>query len=322
MATAASFITPQVVDLRRVSSVSLGPVLEEQKTMWLQELGWDFTPSMAAIVSLVDQRELAGFALRFGNGVVGYCYYIVEDRKGIIGDLHVLEAYRTVENENLIIEAALRELMRMDGIRRVEAQLMNLADPIHRIYPFSDFNRNFQRQVMELAIAADRPYHQDNRGFPANIVPWHERMMEDAGDLMARAYANHVDSRINDQYRSAPIARRFLQNIVDQPGCGTFAAGASFGAYGSESRRMEGMSLASLVGPGMGHITQICVSPEARGKRLGYRLLESSLASLQRIGCRRVSLSVTSWNQDAVALYTRMGFVRKRVFNAAVWEGW
>ncbi len=318
---ASSFLAPQVVDLRRVSSLSLSPVLEDQKQFWLRELGWDFTPSMTAIVNLVDQRDLAGFALRYDNIVVGYCYYIIEDRKGIIGDLHFLEPYRSVENENLIIEASLRDLMRMEGIRRIEAQLMSLTSPFQREYPRPEFNQSYQREVMEALLASDRPYRHDNLGYPASIVPWHERMMDDAGVLMARAYAEHVDSRINDQYRSPAVAKRFLQNIVEHPGCGTFAAMASYVAYGSATRRMEGMCLASLVGPGGGHITQICVSHEARGQRLGYRLLESSMASLQRVGCNRVSLSVTSWNREAIALYSRMGFERKRSFTAAIWEG-
>ena len=68
-------------------------------------------------------------------------------------------------------------------------------------------------------------------------------------------------------------------------------------------------------------LTTGCVSHEARGKRLGFRLLESSLHHLQRLGCRRASLSVTTWNREAMALYTGMGFERKRAFTATVWEG-
>lgn len=319
---ATSFLAPQVVDLRRVSSLSLGPVLEDQKQFWLSELGWDFIPSMSAIVSLVDQHDLAGFALRFGSVVVGYCYIILEGRKGIIGDLHLLEAYRTVENENLLIEASLVELMRMPGVRRVEAQLLSLTMPFQRVYPRAEYSQTFQREVLEMEIpAAWRGRTVDEDGYAAMILPWYDRMLDDAGALMARAYAGHIDSRINDQYRNAASARRFLQTIIEHPGCGTFAPHSSYVAYGSESRKMEGMSLASVVGPAGGHITQICVSEEARGQRLGYRLLMHSLLSLRRAGCSRASLSVTSSNREAIRLYSQVGFTRKRTFTAAVWEG-
>jgi ribosomal protein S18 acetylase RimI-like enzyme len=319
---ATLFRAPQVLDLRRVTSLSLGPVLEDQKQFWWTELGWDFTPSMTAIVSLVDQHDLAGFALRYEGLVVGYCYLILEDRKGIIGDLHLLQSHRTVDNENLLLEAALVELMRMPGVRRVEAQLLSLTMPFQRVYPRAEYNQNFQREVLEMDVPASwREIAVDNVGYEARILPWHERMLDDAGSLMARAYAGHIDSRINDQYRNAAVAKRFLQTIIEHPGCGTFASHASYVAYGNDSKRMEGMSLASLVGPGAGHITQICVSPEARGQRLGYRLLMSSLASLRRAGCGRASLSVTSSNREAIRLYSRVGFTRKRTFTAAIWEG-
>jgi len=323
MATVAnSFITPQVVDLRRgVTSLSLRPVLEDQKRFWLRELGWDFTPSMNAIAGLVEQRDLAGFALRYGNVVVGYSYYIIEDRKGIIGDLHLLEPFRNVDNESLLMEASLRDLMSIEGIRRIEAQLMSLTDPFQRQYPLPEFNQNYQREVMEAPLPTRFDLTPRDSTPGAAILSWNQNMMEEAGDLMARSYAGHIDSRINDQYRSASVARRFLQSIVEHPGCGSFAESASYVAFGTASRRMEGMSLASLVGPGGGHITQICVSPEARRNRVGYRLLESSMASLMRLGCNRVSLSVTSWNREAISLYEQMGFVRRRSFTAAIWEG-
>lgn len=315
----------EVVDLRRISALALGPVLEDQKRLWLRELGWDFTPSMAAIVALVDEAQLFGYALRYRHVVVGYCYYIMEERKGIIGDLHLLEPFRNVDNENLLIGASIREMMRAGVARRVESQLMWLTSPFDRTYPFAEFGRSFQREVMEVALGPDdEPYPElaAAEGDPV-VLAWHNQMVEDAGGLLARAYAGHVDSRVNDQYRTGAIAARFLQNIVDHPGCGTFAHHASYAAYAPAgmARRMEGVSLASVVGAGAGHITQICVAPDWRGKGLGYRLLRASLESVRKSGCRRVSLSVTTVNEPARALYARMGFERKRLFPACIWEG-
>ena len=87
------------------------------------------------------------------------------------------------------------------------------------------------------------------RKLPASIsiVPWTEAWQEATGRLIAGAYQNHIDSQINDQYRSAIGARRFLTNIVQYPGCGAFFAPASFAAIADGT--LCGVSLAILVSP-------------------------------------------------------------------------
>jgi ribosomal protein S18 acetylase RimI-like enzyme len=82
-----------------------------------------------------------------------------------------------------------------------------------------------------------------------------------------------------------------------------------------------GISLASVVARECGHITQICVSGSVRGTGIGYELLRRSLTTLRDIGCRSASLTVTAANDDAVALYERVGFHTARRFSAYVWEG-
>jgi ribosomal protein S18 acetylase RimI-like enzyme len=54
---------------------------------------------------------------------------------------------------------------------------------------------------------------------------------------------------------------------------------------------------------------------------VGYELLRQSLLTLRDHGCRRVSLTVTAANRDAVDLYERIGFRTLRRFSAYVWEG-
>jgi ribosomal protein S18 acetylase RimI-like enzyme len=81
------------------------------------------------------------------------------------------------------------------------------------------------------------------------------------------------------------------------------------------------VSLASLVAPDCGHITQICVAPEVQGTGVGYELLRQSLTTLRDVRCRAASLTVTAANTQAVALYERVGFETIRRFSAFVWEG-
>jgi ribosomal protein S18 acetylase RimI-like enzyme len=139
--------------------------------------------------------------------------------------------------------------------------------------------------------------------------------------LIASAYQGHIDSQINDQYRSPAGARRFLLNIIQYPGCGSFFQPASFVAMELGTGKLCGMSLSSLVNADVGHITQVCVSHAMRGTGVGYELIRRSLESLALHGCRKASLTVTAANTSAIMLYERMGFRQTRNFSAIVWEG-
>jgi ribosomal protein S18 acetylase RimI-like enzyme len=152
------------------------------------------------------------------------------------------------------------------------------------------------------------------------VEKWHDYYSDAAAHLIAAAYDGHIDSRINDQYRSPAGARRFLHNIVQYPGCGTFFRPASFAAFDALSGKMIGASLASIVAPDVGHITQICVTPSVRGTGAGHELLRQSLTTLREMGCHSASLTVTAANDDAVRLYERVGFQTVRQFSAYVWE--
>jgi ribosomal protein S18 acetylase RimI-like enzyme len=83
---------------------------------------------------------------------------------------------------------------------------------------------------------------------------------------------------------------------------------------------LNGLCLASLVAPEVGHITQICVSRERQGTGAGYEMLRRSMTALADQGCRSVSLTVTASNTNAVRLYERVGFSTRKTFAAYVWQ--
>ena len=309
-----------VVDLRKVSAADLTPLLEEETGVWQRALDWDFEPSAELVRRFVDMQALSGFALLEGGRVIGYCYYIREEKKGLIGDLYVRERDRSVEREHALIEATLESLWRSSGVHRVEAQLLLLDSPLARKVPFASWFRSFPRRFLE-APSAQAATLTEHSPPGVSITPWTEARQDDSARLVAAAYRGHVDSDINDQYRSPSGARRFLNNIVQYPGCGTFFAPASYAATDAKGA-LCGMSLASLVSDTTGHITQICVTPAQRGKGVGYALLRRSMLALAAHGCHTVGLTVTSTNTGAIRLYEQMGFVDRREFAAYVWDAW
>jgi ribosomal protein S18 acetylase RimI-like enzyme len=308
---------PEMVDLRRVSSHDLEPLLEEETAAWRDELDWDFAKSAELVRRFVDMRALNGAALMEDGDAAGYAYYVVEDSKALIGDLYVRSAVRTVERENALLERALEGIKTHASVNRVEAQIMMLHRAADRPIPghATAYDRNFMRLEMGRAALAE-----GNVRRLCYIEKWSGLYQDAAAHLIASAYAGHSDSDINDQYRTAAGARRFLHNIVHYPGCGQFCPLASYAAFEAASGRLSGISLASMVTEGCGHITQLCVSAAARGTGIGHELLRQSLTALRGMGLRAVTLTVTSSNHDAIRLYERIGFRTVKQFSAFVWE--
>jgi len=310
----------EIVDLRHLRARDLEPLLEEETAVWRDELDWDFSKSADLVRRFVDMRALSGAALLEDGEPAGYVYYVIEENKALIGDLYVRRALRTSQREDALLGRALEGIAANPAAQRVESQIMTLyrapGNPLPGPGAGVAFERNFMRVELRAASLGEGRVRR-----LCYIEKWSSLYQDGAARLIADAYAGHVDSGINDQYRSPAGARRFLRNIVLYPGCGQFCDQASYAAFEAAGGRMCGISLASMVAPECGHITQICVSPGARGTGIGHELLRQSLLALRGLGCRAVSLTVTSSNRDAVALYERVGFRTIRRFSAFVWEG-
>jgi ribosomal protein S18 acetylase RimI-like enzyme len=61
-----------------------------------------------------------------------------------------------------------------------------------------------------------------------------------------------------------------------------------------------------------GRLYAIAVHPLARGKHLGRRLAEHTLAALASLGIERTYLEVRSDNESAIVLYRKLGFQQHR----------
>lgn len=310
----------ELTDLRFLRSSALSEVLEAEVRAWRDRFQWDFHASADLVRRFIDQRVLNGYALVDGEHVIGYCYCVGDDPKGLIGDLFVLEPYRTPQAENRLLSAAVDLLMHAPGIHRIETQLMMMDSRPWTDTPGQTYLKTHIRQFMavELGSMALLPPRRFN-----TIVfePWNDRHQDAAASVIASSYRGHVDADINDQYRTVSGARRFLFNIIQYPGCGTFERNASVVAIDRVSGEVVGVSLASSVARDAGHITQICAAPQVRGLGVGYEMLRQSMAAFERMNYRRCSLTVTAANANAVALYEHTGFRAVHRFPALVWDG-
>src|SRR5204863_1643695 len=112
------------------------------------------------------------------------------------------------------------------------------------------------------------------------IRRWTEQDYQHSASVITAAYRSHVDSEINDQYRSLSGSLRFLNNIIRFPGCGTFDSESSFVAIHKRARSLIGLILCSKVRADVGHVTQVCVLPEYRSLGIGELLLEATAQNL------------------------------------------
>jgi ribosomal protein S18 acetylase RimI-like enzyme len=317
---ASKLPSADLLDLRDLCSSDLTDLLQEEIVVWRDLLDWDFHASAELVRRFVDQRALSGYALADRGEVFGYSYFVQDEHKGLIGDLYVRRARRTAEQERRLLAAVVEALMRAPYMSRIETQLMMLG-PGHESLPASRFARSYERNFMAVNLdvaAALRP------AAPAGGVYfalWEDRHQESVAHLIPESYRGHIDSRINDQYDTVSGARRFLYNIIQYPGCGSFFRPASLVALDRMSGKLCGLSLSSMVAQDVGHITQICVAESHRGMGLGYELLRQSLTAMKKAALRSATLTVTAANRGAVSLYERMGFETIRKFRAFVWEG-
>src|SRR6202171_3760410 len=325
----------EILDLRHFSSADLRPLLEDEIAMWGRTLSWDYATSAEMILRYMDAKILPGYAAIERGSIFGYSFFVYEQSKSVIGDLYVRDSARDSvrdgargpnphEVEERLLTHVIETLQQSPGIHRVEAQLLahhtgEVSRPFlqrgstrhPRVFINFDIDKHPQASLPTLPPLPPQ----------FEIRPWSEQEYQSAAALITAAYRGHVDSEINDQYRTLTGSLRFLNNIVRFPGCGAFDPKASFVVFERRTHTLVGLILCSQVRPDVGHITQVCVLPEHRSSGLGEALMAATAKNLRERHFRAISLTVTEANARAIALYKRIGFASNRVFDAFVWEG-
>ena len=320
----ASALQLEILDLRHFSAANLRPLLDSEARVWSQRLEWDYRPSANLLLQYLDSRVLPGYVAVENGRVSGYVFCVYEEHKAVIGDVFALlpqnNESSASEVESLLLKSLLELLQNSPGIERIESQLLlhshgQLA-PVFSEAGFSVYRRLFMRRDL---IATIPPVMDSNRS-DLELRPWREEDFNAAARLISSAYSSHLDSHINDQYRSTAGSLRFLHNIVRFPGCGYFNAASSRVLVRRSTKDFAGLVLCSRVREDVAHITQLCVAREERSRGLGRMLLEECALSLRAEGFRALTLTVTAENEGAVSLYRRADFNIIQDFDAMLWE--
>ncbi|MCY4536035.1 MAG: GNAT family N-acetyltransferase [Bryobacterales bacterium] len=309
----------RLVDLSQLRGSDLEVVLKAQRLHWCQRLAWDNRDATDAIRRLLDQRCLTGLAVLVDGRPVGYSYIRLVGSKAVVGEVFLLPAERVPHLERMLLEMTIIMASRNSGVKRVEGQLASLADfpDVQIVLPgeLQVYPRRLMIRESDVALPRQSPVNPGMR-----FLPWTDSQLQAASELIALAYAGHVDASINEEYCSVPGARRFLEQTINRGSSGRFLTSAGFVARQASSSRLGGICVGSMVGAHVGHIAQLCVAPEWSGFGIGTELLRRALDGFRRAGCDAVSLTVTASNERAIQLYERTGFRTLASFPAFVWH--
>ncbi len=314
----------EILDLRHFSARQLRPLLEHEAKVWKERLRWNYESSTELLLQYLDSRVLPGFVALDRGRIRGFTFCVYEGHKAVVGDAYALNENATISlaTSRNLLQHLLDLLLHSPNIERIESQLLLYdAGEIDEAFRAAGFVL-FPRRFLELELHKGQHPRGVGQVFPQEIelAAWSADDYHHAAELIHLSYAGHIDALVNDQYRSLHGSLRFLHNIVRFPGCGVFAAHASWVLRDTSTRALVGVVLCSDVGDRVAHVTQLCVAPAYRGHGLARLLMCHCEANLASAGFEAVTLTVTEANSQAMRLYDEMGFVTRHRFDATVFD--
>lgn len=136
---------------------------------------------------------------------------------------------------------------------------------------------------------------------------WRDAILPHHADVKCRSFRWEVDAQLFPCLGEPEGCMRLMEEIVARP---EFAPEATWLAYCDLDEELEFCgTIQGLCGAyGIGHIQNIGILPEHRGRGVGYGLIARALHGFRTAGMRRAALEVTAENMSAIRLYRRLGF--------------
>ena len=310
-----AFTVQYVVDLQTVSPFELEALWRRDAQLWRERLFWDASDRIAALRRAFERRAAAGVALRVGARVVGYAYYVVSGRLGVLAGLDIARQEAPAGAGEALLQAALQAL-RQHGVTRIESPFLSFDSAwllaAFEKEGFRSYWRDFLRlDINTLPEAAAAPS-------PMRVEPWRMTHLPEAAAMMRAAYDGGADAEMSMLYRTTEGCRLVLDHLLHQRNSGVPMPRAS--AFARHSGQGVGFIILTAISPRQAHLAQVATLPAYQGQGVGQHLLRHSLSQLAALDFDALSLIVSRDNARAMRLYQRMGFQSALAFPVFVWE--
>ena len=134
----------------------LDSLLEEEARHWRDELHWDYRGALDLIKRFLEAHALSG-CVAFENGAAaGYCFYVLEEQKGLIGGLYVSAKFPQETIGRRLLDEMLFGMRAIPHLVRIEAQLMPFSGPVDEPLRDQGFHL-YTRQFMLLDLVKTKP---------------------------------------------------------------------------------------------------------------------------------------------------------------------
>jgi ribosomal protein S18 acetylase RimI-like enzyme len=310
----------EILDIRHFNARQLRPLLEQEAAAWEKRLRWDYKSSTELLLTYLDSHVLPGFVALDRGKICGFTFCVYEGQKAVVGDAYAIAVPNKTPQEitRVLLVHLIEVLLHAPTISRIESQLLLFDQGVNNAVFTNHGFSIYPRLFMECEIRPARQHPPASLPENMQLRQWTANQYNPSAELIHDCYMGHIDSRINDQYRTLHGSLRFLHNIVRFPGCGVFEESASWVLVDTDSDKLAGLVLCSRVAPRVAHITQLCISPASRGLGLARALLHHAADHLASVGYEAITLTVTAANAPAVRLYEDLGFTTTHRFDAMV----
>jgi ribosomal protein S18 acetylase RimI-like enzyme len=150
----------------------------------------------------------------------------------------------------------------------------------------------------------------------SDVRKWRVDDVQATAELLARSYEGREESRPFAPRGLAEDWVEYVQQLTTGTGCGRLMGEASVCVPGGPQRLLA-VALVTRIAESTGHLVQLAVDPQMRGRHLGSQLLENVCSSANLAGCTRMTLFVGGRNSRARSLYESHRFENMASFLAA-----
>lgn len=151
------------------------------------------------------------------------------------------------------------------------------------------------------------------------LIPWSTKLVRDHAAAKFESFRNEIDASVFPCLAQRNSCIQLMKDLSDRK---DFVAEATWLAIHQPVGENRWRSVGTIQGlradAEVGAIQNIGIVPGFRGRGIGAALIWHALSGFAEVGCRVVTLEVTSQNSAALRLYERLGFRRsKTVFKIA-----